>query len=213
MLIAKNISLYFGKKKLFSEIDFSLEKNEKVLIKGESGTGKSSFLKVLCGVLVSKTGEIKFDDLTLNKQNIDEIRKQTCYVPQKISVFDVEDTVEDFLLFPFGFKINKKFKPSRNLLSEKLEEIGIKETFLDKYFYQLSGGEQQRISLLRGLLLKRKYSFFDEITSAVDSKNKTAVIKTVIKNSQSTLIVSHDKEWENFVDKVYLFDGEKLCIQ
>ena len=183
------------------------------MIRGESGIGKSSLLKVLAGILRLKSGEIKFDDLVLNKKNISQIRELTCYVPQKISVFDVEDTVEDFLMFPFSFKINKKIKPTRDILIEKLALIGLDNTFIDKYFYQLSGGEQQRISLLRGLLLKRKYSFFDEITSAVDSINKKIVIKSVIENSKATLIVSHDKEWENFVDKIFIFDGEKLCIQ
>lgn len=204
----------FGKINVLKGISFSLEKSENLVIVGSSGSGKSTLLYTL-GTLDSVTsGQIKIDgeDITrLDDEKLAHFRNQFIgFVFQFHFLLPSMNALDNILL---PAKIGSfSLKEVKANIMRFVEILGV-EHCLKKFPYQLSGGEQQRISIIRALSLNPKLLLCDEPTGNLDSKNTQTVINllvSLLKEIDSTLIlVTHDEKIANsFQRKITIEDGQ-----
>ncbi len=195
MILVNNLHLNFNGQLIFNNFSLNVEKGEKVAVKGESGSGKTSLLNVLMGFIMPDSGEIEIMKMVLNKENLSNIRSEIAWVPQEMNVAPGINA-DELALLPFSFKRNREIRPSHESLLEEFRRLGLNESILKKSLNEISGGEKQRILLASGILLKRKLVFLDEPTSALDKESKRKVIERFQKNNEFTVLsVSHDDEW------------------
>jgi len=204
MLSFKDVEISFDGTTILSGFSLDIPKGGHVVLTGPSGSGKSSLLKTVTGVVVPKNGKITCNGKKLNSETIQDVRKMICYISQKIS-FEPEESADEFMMLPFTFKANKDIVPSRKEIEEITKVFGIQYSSLkDKKMSELSGGQAQRLAIARGLLLKRDIYLLDEATTGLDHKNRAALIDHFRKSGVTILSVSHDPEWieafENTVD-------------
>ncbi len=204
LITFKNICLNFKNKNIFENFNFVINSGEKVVVFGKSGTGKSTLLNLILGFKQADSGQIIFNDQEINSQNIFEIRKQIAYIDQDVMMG--EGKVEKIIAEYFSFVANSQKQFTATEMTELLETFGLDSNILKKDIGQISGGEKQRLAVVVALLLKRPVMILDEITSSLDPASKTIVIKELLKNSQSTiLIITHDEEWQH-QKNVRIFD-------
>ncbi len=201
LLSVKNLSVQFGELQIFSDLNFEINNGDKVAVTGESGSGKTTLLNTLCGFNTNFKGEIIIAGMTLNKENIFEIRKHIAWLPQEIT--GGMETAEELFYFPFTFKANKHLMPTKQQIEEILNEFGLTPAILKKRIQEISGGQKQRIALASILLLKKDIIFLDEPTSALDDKNIKKVADYILDNKDLTVIAtSHNKYWTSKSGKI-----------
>jgi len=204
MLSFSNVEIAFDGKKILSNFSLDVPKSGHIVLTGPSGSGKSSLLKTVTGIVVPTQGKIIFDGKELNEATISDVRKKICYISQKIA-FDTEEKVEEFMMLPFTFKANREIAPKDSDIVDILDVFSLDYNDLKhQKMSELSGGQVQRFAIARGLLLKREIYLLDEATTGLDKKNRAALIKYFKKSGVTILSVSHDPEWiaafENTVD-------------
>ncbi len=165
-----------------------------MVIRGPSGSGKSSLLHVLTGFVRPTGGTVLIDDQPLDAGKIAELRKNMAYLPQEILFGDMD--VREFLLLPFGFALNKSRQPGEQQIREEFKHLDLNDGLLDKSMQQISGGEKQRVALTSCLLLRRRLLLLDEPTSALDKAVKHKMMDYLFSLDEVTIIsASHDDDW------------------
>lgn len=192
LLEFKNVSYSSDNKMILSDISVSVEKGDYISIVGPSGSGKSTFLK-LCSFLISPTsGNILYNNKNINEYDPVEYRKKVSYCFQTPYLFG--NTVYDNILFPYT--IRNKHVDMENV-KKLLSTFKLDESCLNEKVINLSGGEKQRIALIRSLLFKPDILLLDEVTSALDVDN-TSIVENVIKllndEGLTILLVTHNQE-------------------
>ncbi len=193
LLESHNVSYDNDGKIILKNISTNIESGDFISIIGPSGSGKSTFLK-LCSHLISPTsGKLSFKGKYFTEYNSTDLRKSIAYCFQTPYLFG--DTVIENIKFPFSIR-NMKFDYKRvNDLFSLFQMVATE--YLDKDTKNLSGGEKQRISLIRSLLFKPEILLLDEITSALDADN-TKIVENVItslnKEGITVLWVTHNLE-------------------
>lgn len=176
---------------LLNNINLTLREGQFTLITGPSGCGKSTLLKIIASLLSPTSGSILYcgEDITLLSP--ETYRQQVSYCAQTPALFG--DTVYDNLLFPWQIRDQR---PQPEKLLADLAQFNLPEETLQKSINELSGGEKQRISLIRNLQFLPRVLLLDEITSALDESNKhnvNEIIQRYVKEQGvSVLWVTHD---------------------
>lgn len=199
-----DLKLAFGEELLLDGVSLNVAQGQKAFLYGESGSGKSSLIKLLVGANRFYDGSLFCNGYKLNSQNLSIIRNNIAYVPQ--NHYFAFSNVKEELLFPFSFKANHKKKPSSDKLNQVLDKLNLARTILDKDINVLSGGQRQRIAIARALLLERPIILADEPSSALDPENKKRVLDVLINCEATVLAVSHDMSVK--LDGVYKFKVE-----
>ena len=209
-LKVKNIDLSFGKEKILNGLNLEIEKGSVVAITGESGSGKTSLLRVICGLESPSNGEIVLDTQTLfnDKISVPTEKRNIGLVIQEKVLFphlDVRKNIE--------FGISKK-NSKEDLSNEIMEKLNISD-LAKKYPHELSGGESQRVALGRSIIMTPKVLMLDEPFTGLDKKLKTKiypVIKSILKDNKITsLMVTHDlNEVRALADKCFNLQSGKL---
>lgn len=199
---------------VFRELSLLVNEGELVLIKGASGTGKSTLLRLICRLQAYEKGRILFRGRAVESIAPAELRRSVTYVAQIPSMVDAN--VKDNLLFPFSFTANSsRTEPSDKQLSGMLEQFYLQDISLSHQARNLSVGQQQRIALMRALLLDPEILLLDEPTSALDAKSASMVF-TIIEHLNSRrgktiLMVTHSNYFPNNVAPViYMLENRKL---
>ncbi|ROL61625.1 ATP-binding cassette domain-containing protein [Bacteroidetes/Chlorobi group bacterium ChocPot_Mid] len=202
MINFKNIYLAVNSQILFDNLNLSVLKGEKTAIKGRSGKGKTTLFNMLMGFVKPDKGEIYFDNLILNRNNISKIRKRIAWLPQNPSIIGRGKIIEQLIL-PFHFKINKTLLPDHKSIEMELEKLNLDKSILKSSFEEISGGEKQRLGIIVCKLLKRDVLLLDEPTSALDKSNLNSVAEYLLKDKSITVLsASHDEEWLRHCDKI-----------
>ncbi|WP_052496522.1 ATP-binding cassette domain-containing protein [Pedobacter lusitanus] len=194
--IHKKIKTYRGNSQLIVQATFPLQSITRVY--GSSGSGKTTFLKILAGLITPEKGEI------FVKENcwLDTAKKIN-WKPQQRRVGFV---FQDYALFPNMTVLEHlRYGTADRPLIERLLQIGRMESFKQHKPQQLSGGQQQRLAILRALALKPELLLLDEAFSALDDDLREALIielKVILKEfNTTTIIVSHHlQETVGFAD-------------
>jgi len=190
----ENIGISFDNRKVLSGFNLSVKKKQKVLLRGKSGVGKTTLLKMLLGFTKPAEGTLYFRNRVIDSRTCWGARKEIAYVVQDTDLG--EGKVKNLLDEIFSYRANKeKLDPEK--LRAFMRELELESDILNKNYQELSGGEKQRIGILIALLLNRDIYLLDEVTSALDVKLKKKVADYFLAREDWTLLViSHDREWE-----------------
>lgn len=216
-LKVENLSFsYDGKTKVLEEIRMHAEKGEIIGIVGESGCGKSTFLKLLLRFWERDGGEIDYGEKDVDEINTSSLLKNVTMVSQSTYLF--EETIEDNL------KIAKP-DATREEIENACKMASVHDfimTLPDGYQTQvgalgdnLSAGEKQRIGLARAFLRGSELILLDEPTSNVDSINEGIILKALKeqKNKKSIILVSHRESTMAIADRIYKVDGKMTEVR
>ncbi|MFZ1874374.1 MAG: iron ABC transporter ATP-binding protein FetA [Chania sp.] len=201
ILVLDDIHYQIGDAVILDSVSFMLKPGEFKLIAGPSGCGKSTLLKIVSSLISPTRGCILFDGQSINDIAPEEYRKQVSYCFQTPSLFGA--TVYDNLALPYQIR---KLKPDEQKMQRDLERLALPGSMLKKGINELSGGEKQRISLIRNLQFMPKVLLLDEITSALDEDNKrnvnALIHRLVAEQGLAVLWVTHDKAEISHADDV-----------
>lgn len=203
-----NVSVAAQAKTILSDISFALMPGEKAVLCGKSGSGKSSVLKTLMGLLPIKLGTVYFQGAPLTPASVQAIRGCTAYIGQEPMLG--AESVREALLLPFQFKTHREHRPTDNQLIEVLERLQLPADILRQQSSRISGGEKQRIALARGLLLGKTVYLLDEVTSALDAESKQAVFEVFSDPALTVLAVAHDPDWLERCDIIFELEAGRL---
>ena len=228
--ISQNIDLSFKDKIEFKNVSFQYEvkgpatlenisigipSGKNIAIIGPSGSGKSTFLDLVLGFLSPQHGEILVDGLAMTQKNINSMRANFAFVPQK--VYLVEDTLKKNILFGSDDARYTDADLNNAIISSKLEEVVKKlpdglETILSESNQLVSGGEKQSIGIARALLKEASIIILDEATNAMDHDLEEATMKNLLDESKfKTLIcITHKPSLLKYFDEIYVFDSGKI---
>ena len=215
----KNISFTYSAKnenKIFNNINLEIKKNSNVCILGKTGSGKSTFVDLIVGLLKPKSGEVYIDD-----SKIDDVlqswHNQISYVPQ--STFLLDSTI----LENIAFGINKN-EIDISKVENSIKLAGLKEfidTLPENYNskigergIQLSGGQIQRLGLARAFYKEFEVLILDESTNALDSDTENEIynnINKILKN-KTIIVITHKKELSKNFDKIIRINDGSIEI-
>ena len=220
LLKLENINKKFGKKEVLKDISFEVHDKEIIAIVGPSGSGKSTLLRCINMIEPPTSGIIKYDKYNIMKKNIDinKYRMNVGMVFQQFNLFSHLTVIENITLVPIKLGLltkEKAYKKGEKLLND----IGLLTKENEKPI-NLSGGEQQRVAIVRALMMEPKLLLFDEPTSSLDpqmTREVLELIKEIATTGMNMIIVSHEL---NFVKEVatriifikegkIIFDGPK----
>lgn len=199
---------------IFQNISLEINKSDKLLIYGKSGTGKSTFAKILLKYIKNYEGEIYINNYNLLDINNDIIRNSFTYVSQKETLF--ADTLINNIILDRKISM-KEYEEIIRIC--KVNIIRDKKKFRNMFYieedgFNLSGGERQKIVLARALLKKSNYLIFDEALSEVGLEEEIEIIKGIFNRykDKTIIYISHKKEIINLFESKYKFyqKGE-LC--
>lgn len=218
LLTVNQLYKSYGQTKVLNGLNFEIKSKVHTAIRGASGSGKSTLLYLIGGLDVMDSGEIIVDNLKIKNLSDAELG---LYRNQKVGfVFQFHYLLPSMnclnnILLP-GRINGADIKKIETEILELASVLGVSHC-LEKYPFELSGGEQQRINILRAVSLHPKLILCDEPTGNLDSKNTEIVItllKTLAEKYNSTLIVvTHDlKVSAQFSGQIYLEDGQIKTI-
>lgn len=217
LLLVKNVEKAYGKGanvfNALENISFEIDHGEFVGVMGPSGAGKSTLLNILATIDTPTSGDILIGPDNIAKMDEEKLadfrRDHLGFIFQDYNLLDPL-TVRENILLPLA--IAKK-KPA--VIKERVEEIaatfGI-SNLLDKYPYQISGGQKQRTAASRALISKPKIIFADEPTGALDSKSATDLLESMSslneKHEATIMMVTHDTYAASFCRRIlFIRDG------
>jgi len=217
-LSIRNLNLEYSKNSLiFDNADIEIFKNDIIGICGESGSGKTSFIKMITGQMPIKC-DISVDNKknTLNYHYLDF--GKISYVPQNVHILN-ESIYNNIALGINDNDINFEKVQScveQSQLSDfvRSKKNGLK-FIIEEKGSNLSEGQIQRIGIARALYYEPEFLIFDESTNALDSKNETLilnVIKNVSKN-KTVFFISHEKRVLNFCNKIFKIENKKIYVE
>jgi putative ABC transport system ATP-binding protein len=205
LLDIQNLSVSYDGKSILSDFNFSILKGEKILIKGNSGIGKSTLFRMIMGFGKYNSGEIYLEGVPVDADNIWDIRKKVAYVSQDTDI--AEGKVSDLIDEVFSFKANRN-NNGKSDLEKLLNRLSLSPDLVNKEYMKLSGGEKQRVVLVLALLSGKDIFLLDEVTAELDTGLKQKVVDIFFDNPQWTVLaISHDREWETKAMKVIDFSG------
>lgn len=203
----KNLFYQVGETKILKDINLSIEQGKYLTVVGPSGSGKSTLMRILASMISATSGEVLFHGQDINTFEPTEYRRKVSYAFQQPTLFG--KTVRENLAFPFEVR---KQDFDEEMVVKYLEMVNLNKDYIDKSVNDVSGGEKQRIALLRNLLFQPEVLITDEVTAGLDAENKAIVHKMLNEfNSRGLTIlrVTHDEsEIEDSTDKITIKNGE-----
>lgn len=216
MIETINLEKTFGKLKVLKGINQKIKDGEVVVIIGPSGSGKSTFLRCLNLLEVPTAGQIFFDgkDITAKDVDINKIREKMGMVFQNFNLFKNKTVLENIILAPMLVK-----KVGRAEATEKakklLDRVGLLDK-MDAYPAQLSGGQSQRIAIVRALAMDPEVLLFDEPTSALDPEmvgEVLSVMKDLANDGMTMVVVTHEMGFAREVGDRIIFMDEGTVVE
>ena len=216
MIEVENIHKSFGDNKVLKGISTSFEKGKTSLIIGQSGSGKTVFLKCLLGLFNLDAGNILYDqdnyaNLTLKKKR--KLREKMGMVFQGSALFDSMD-VADNVRFPLDMFTKQTDEEKKERVHSVLKRVNIVNAE-SKFPSEISGGMQKRVAIARAIVMNPKYLFCDEPNSGLDPKTAIVIDNLIQEITQeyniTTMINSHDMNSVMEIGQkiVFLKDGLK----
>jgi len=205
---------YNNKIPILRNLNFSIPKNKYTVIVGHNGSGKSTLSKILVGILVPDTGDVKILGKSLiNEQEYE--KKNLGVVFQNPDNQFIGTTVKDDIAF--GLE-NLMIEPSKmmNIINTNLDKVSMRE-FADHEPHRLSGGQKQKVAIASVLSMSPEIIIFDESTSMLDPKSKKEInniMRDLVVNDKKTIIsITHDMNEAQSADNIIVLYKGKLVQQ
>ncbi len=212
LIEVKNLSKNYGKLEVLKNITETIYEGEIVSVIGPSGGGKSTFLRCLNLLEKPTSGNVVFEgvDLSDKKVNLDKHRQKIGMVFQQFNVFPHLKVIDNITLAPILEKGMPR-EAAQQKAVELLERVGLLDK-KDEYPTRISGGQKQRLAIVRALAMDPDVMLFDEPTSALDPemvKEVLDVIKDLTKSGMTIVIVTHEMAFAKEIsDRVmFMADG------
>lgn len=206
----ENISFSFKNRRIIDNFNYEFQNNKIYLIQGKNGAGKSTLLNIICGLYKTACGDIYINGV---------IKAEQKWLKENVNVM-----FQDGQLYALPLIYNIIMRPIQNkdadekLVWDLLDKVGIASKIqklpltiytpisneLDDYGTSFSGGETQKILLARSLANTKLINIYDEVSNALDVESKKDAVKLIRKYNKNTItiVVSHDNEWNDYVDQI-----------
>ena len=211
MIKLRNISKSYNGKQILKDINLDIKEGEIISIIGKSGSGKSTLLRCIALLEDVDKGEISFDNhkYSILSEDLTNYRRNVSMVFQKYNLFSNMTVLENIMLAPVVTKFKTENEAKKDSL-KLLKYIGLEDK-KNAYPHQLSGGEQQRVAIIRALAMDPKYLLLDEVTSALDPemvKEVLLLIKKLANEGISVVIVTHQINFAKEISDKMIFIDE-----
>ncbi len=206
-------SLYHNNRQLLGRIHQKVYPKDRILIVGATGSGKSSLLSTLNLMNQGYTGEILFAGTNIKQMKPELLRSRICMVMQEPYLEDA--SIGDILDLPLQYNaLKQREMPQRKQhIKELMHRFQLPEDFLMKQASTLSGGEKQRIALIRVLQLNPEILLLDEISSALDQTSSGIISDFLFNSFPGTVIaISHDPLWQSRWQKIWKLDSGTISF-
>ncbi len=213
MIKIKDIYKTYGEKdnkvEVLKGIDLNINDGDFVVILGPSGSGKSTLLNVVSGLEKPDSGSVSYDDKLITKMNDKEL---TDFRKNNIGFI-----FQQYYLLQ-NLNVDKNVRMGADLISNKdykdiIKAVGL-DNKLDKYPYELSGGEQQRVSIARALAKKSKVLFLDEPTGALDEKTGRSILDYITKLQKeekfTIVMITHNENIAEMANTIIKINSGKI---
>lgn len=205
LLEGRNIRFSYGDDAIFDDFSFSVEQGDRIVLKGESGGGKTTLMRLLLGFETPDDGSLMYRGETLTGSTLRKFRRQCAWLPQDLNIGT--GTVQEVILFPFRFKKSGNRMPDKQRINETLSDLGLEADLLSKAYSDLSTGQRQRVGIALCILLDKPVMLLDEPTSALDQTSKEKAADRIFSNPDRTVIsTSHDPFWIERCNRVIDLD-------
>lgn len=198
---------------LIKNLNLKINKGDKIFIYGESGSGKTTILKLILGLLKPDTGKIYINSKKINYSIFSSINKKISYVPQDIFLFN-DSFFNNLTLGAHQIDHKKVIKSCKivkihNFIFSKRKKYNSE---VSHHARNISGGQKQRIGIARALIREPEILVLDESTNSMDLKTEVQVFKNIKKElkDKTIICVSHNKVLSNLFDKCYVLKNNKL---
>ena len=197
MIKVKNISKTFDDTSVLEEISTIFDKGKTNLIIGQSGSGKTVFLKCLLGLIKTDKGQIEFENKVFDSMSVKErsiLRQEIGMVFQGSALFD-SMTVEQNIMFPMQMLTNSEEDEVRDRANQVIKRVNLVNAN-EKFPDEISGGMKKRVAIARAIVMNPKYLFCDEPNSGLDPKTAILIdnlIQEITKEYDITTVINtHD---------------------
>jgi len=233
MIKVEDVHKRFGEEEILKGLTTSFDQGKTNLILGQSGSGKTVFLKCLIGLFTPEEGRIYYGDQAIQDMNDDEkrnLREQMGMLFQGGALFDSMN-IEENVMFPLRMFTKQKKAQMLERVNEVLKRVNL-ENVNKKFPSEISGGMQKRVSIARAIVNRPKYLFCDEPNSGLDPKTATLIDNLIQEITHeyniTTVVVTHDMNsvmeigekivllkkgrlvWEGTKEDVFLTDNEDV---
>ena len=210
----QNLSFSYTDKKILNNVNLTINKGEFVGIIGESGTGKTTLINILLGLLIPTEGQILADGINV-RNNIENWQKKIGYIPQEVYLLDASIR-ENIATGTDDEDINQQ-KIDELIKFTNLEDVinNLPERSYSNVGYMgnnISGGQKQRIGIARALYNNPEIIILDEATSSLDVKNENLIIEKLneLKEKKTLIIISHKKSSLKYCHKIFEINDRKF---
>lgn len=197
---------------VLKNINYEFETGKLYVIKGRSGSGKTTFLSLISGLETNYEGSILYNGKELKKINLDKYRNTDIgIVFQSYNLLPSLTAIENIILSMDinGLKTDKKKKAL-----ELMKSVGLDESYANRRILKLSGGEQQRVSIGRALITRPSLILADEPTGNLDSKASEEIVsllkKTNKKYNQTIIMITHNLEIAKMTDRIITIEDGRI---
>lgn len=210
----KNVTITLGDKVILKDLNFKINENEKVLIVGKTGSGKTILFKTLIG-FYDYEGSITIGGVEIKEMNRKNIREYVCMILQDSYIYS--KTIRD------NIKVLDQYIPDNSMINLSKEfmlhddVMNLKDgynTMLGSHGIKLSKGQNQRLILTRSFVKPKNIMIFDDSFSAIDNKNKKAILRDLLtkKDKFTKIIVTYDILNAPLFDKVLYINNSELKV-
>lgn len=195
----KNLSFKYEQDYVLSNIDFKLKTNSLYVLKGDNGSGKTTLCKILTGLYDNYEGEIYLENRDIKKMNRDELLNLIFYSAQLAPVFS--DTLSNNIFLDSKITKEQENKYFKMIKFFSLDELEEKEIIDDG---SVSGGQKQKIGILRALFSNKEILIFDEPTANLDKQSikKLVMIIKKLKETKLIIVISHDNTFDCIASEI-----------
>lgn len=214
----KELSFSYDSKPFIDNLNLKINDGEMVGIMGNTGCGKSTFVRLIAGLIKSDSGKIIIDgdDITNKKFNKKILRRKLGIVFQFPEMQLFEQTIEKDIFFglkQYKLTYDEKYKRAK----EALELLGLDfEKIKDKSPLALSSGEKRKVAVAGILVCKPKYLIFDEPIAGLDCNSRDSFMKLLLalkQNGTTIIIISHNTDYlAEYADRILVMDGGKIIL-
>lgn len=197
MVALRDVTMEFDDKKVLDDLSLTVEPQERLVVMGQSGSGKSTILRLILGILHPHAGEVffkQFEITRLRRRKLQQIRREIGMVYQYSALLSSR-SVRDNVALPLEELTEKPRKEIDKIVDQKLELVGMNDA-KDLMPSELSGGMKKRVSLARALTMEPELVLFDEPTAGLDPVIASVIDELIISLTENakvtSIVVTHE---------------------